>query len=303
VDWKKEQNIMNAKWADKAATVVFYLIAALIIAVLAGLLGYVLYNGLPKLSWQFISSPPQIFKSGGGVGPQLFNSFYLLVLTLLITTPIALGAGIYMAEYAKKNRFTDLLRTLIEVLSSLPSIVVGLFSFLFFVLYMGWGFSILSGAFALSVFNLPLMVRVVEDSIRNVPQAQREAGLALGISRWETIATIVLPAALPGMITGVILAAGRVFGEAAALIYSAGMSSPNLDFTNWNPFSPSSPLNPMRPAETLAVHIWKINGEGIMPDASAISDGAAALLVIAILAFNFGARMLGKFVHKKMTSS
>ncbi|MEK3887945.1 phosphate ABC transporter permease PstA [Bacillus sp. FSL K6-3431] len=294
---------MNAKFADRVATAIFYAIAIIIVLILASLLGYVLYHGVPKLSWQFISSPPQIFKTGGGVGPQLFNSFYLLVLTMIISIPISLGAGIYMAEYAKKNAWTDFLRTMIEVLSSLPSIVVGLFGFLFFVIYMGWGFSILSGALALAVFNLPLMVRVVEESIRNIPQQQREAGLALGVSRWETITTIVLPAALPGIITGVILASGRVFGEAAALIYTAGMSTPNLDFSNWNPLSPTSPLNPMRPAETLAVHIWKINGEGIMPDAAAVSDGAAALLVIAILIFNLGARWIGGFVHRKMTSA
>lgn len=294
---------MRAKIADRIATAVFYTIAGLILLLLVGLVGYVLSNGLPQLSWQFLSSPPQIFKGGGGVGPQLFNSFYLLVLTMAISLPIALGAGIYMAEYAKKNALTDLLRTMIEVLSSLPSIVVGLFGFLFFVIYMGWGFSILSGALALSVFNLPLMIRVIEDSLRSVPAKQRDAGLALGLSRWETVTSVMLPAALPGIVTGVILAAGRVFGEAAALIYTAGMSSPNLDFTNWNPFNPVSPLNPLRPAETLAVHIWKINGEGIMPDAAAVSAGATAILVIAILVFNITARMFGRYIHKRMTSS
>lgn len=294
---------MNQKMLNHIATAVFYLIAGFIILLLAGMFMYVLYHGLPKLSWEFITSPPQIFKAGGGIGPQLFNSFYLLVLTMLMSIPISLAAGIYMAEYAKKNVVTDFVRTMIEVLSSLPSIVVGLFGFLFFVIQMGWGFSILSGAFALTVFNLPLMVRVVEDAVRNIPQTQREAGLALGVSRWETIVTIILPAAMPAIITGVILASGRVFGEAAALIYTAGMSSPALDFSNWNPLSPTSPLNPLRPAETLAVHIWKINGEGIMPDAQAVSDGASALLVIGILLFNIGARLLGRFVHKKLTSS
>lgn len=294
---------MNAKLADRIATIVFYMIAVMIAILLTGLLGYLLYNGLPKLSWDFITSSPQVFKEGGGIGPQLFNSFYLLILTMLISIPLSLGAGIYMAEYAKKNRFTNFLRTMIETLSSLPSIVVGLFGFLFFVIYMDWGFSILSGAFALTIFNLPLMVRVVEDSLRSVPQSQKEAGLALGVSRWEAVTTIMLPAALPGIITGVILAAGRVFGEAAALIYTAGMSSPNLDFTNWNPFSSSSPLNPLRPAETLAVHIWKINGEGLMPDVRDVSDGAALLLVLVILVFNLGARWIGHLIYKRMTSS
>lgn len=294
---------MNPKVADRIATLTFYVIAVCIVGILASLLGYVLYEGMPYLNWNFISSPPEIFKVGGGIGPQLFNSFYLLVLTMLITVHIAIGAGIYMAEYARNNAFTHFIRTMIEVLSSLPSIVVGLFGFLFFVIYMGWGFSILSGAFALTIFNLPIMVRVVEESISGIPREQREAGLALGISRWETITKVILPAALPGITTGIVLASGRVFGEAAALIYTAGMSTPPLDLLNWNPFSPTSPLNPMRPAETLAVHIWKVNGEGIMPDAEAISNGTAALLLIAILAFNLGARWIGSLLHRKMTSS
>ncbi|MBO0992178.1 phosphate ABC transporter permease PstA [Bacillus sp. SD088] len=294
---------MNAKWIDRIATTVFYGIAFLILGLLISLLGYILFQGVPKLSWNFITSSPQIFEEGGGIGPQLFNSFYLLVLTIVMAIPISLGAGIYLSEYAPKNKFTDFIRSMIEVLSSLPSIVVGLFGFLFFVIYMGWGFSILSGACVLTVFNLPIMVRVVEDSLQNVSDEQRKAGLALGVSKWEMITTIILPAALPGLITGVILVAGRVFGEAAALIYTAGMSSPQLDFSNWNPFSAASPLNPLRPAETLAVHIWKINGEGIMPDAAAISSGASALLLIAILLFNGSARWIGHLVFRKMTTT
>lgn len=294
---------MKAKIADRVATVVFYIIALLLVLLLAGLLGYILLKGLSHISWHFITSPPESFQAGGGIGPQLFNSLYLLVLTMLISVPLSLGAGIYMAEYAKKNIWTNILRTVIEVLSSLPSIVVGLFGFLFFVISMGWGFSISSGALALTLFNLPLMVRVVEDSIRGVPSSQREAGLALGVSKWETIKHVLLPAALPGIITGIILASGRVFGEAAALIYTAGMSSPNLDFTNWNPFSPTSPLNPLRPAETLAVHIWKVNGEAVIPDVNAVSSGASAVLVLFILVFNVSARWIGKRIYRRMTSS
>ncbi|MGG4041551.1 phosphate ABC transporter permease PstA [Bacillus smithii] len=294
---------MKAKIADRIATFVFYIIALLLVLLLAGLLGYILLKGLSHISWHFITSPPESFQAGGGIGPQLFNSLYLLVLTMLISVPLSLGAGIYMAEYAKKNIWTNILRTVIEVLSSLPSIVVGLFGFLFFVISMGWGFSILSGALALTLFNLPLMVRVVEDSIRGVPSSQREAGLALGVSKWETIKHVLLPAALPGIITGIILASGRVFGEAAALIYTAGMSSPNLDFTNWNPFSPTSPLNPLRPAETLAVHIWKVNGEAVIPDVNAVSSGASAVLVLFILVFNVSARWIGKRIYRRMTSS
>ncbi|MBC1401305.1 phosphate ABC transporter permease PstA [Listeria booriae] len=294
---------MNVKTKDKIATTVFYLIAVLIVVILAGLLGYILVRGVPHLSWHFLTSPPESFKAGGGIGPEIWNSFYMLFITMLISIPIALGAGIYMAEYARKNWLTDFIRTTIEVLSSLPSIVVGLFGFLVFVLQMGWSFSVVSGALTLTIFNLPLLIRVIEEALNAIPSTQREAGLALGLSRWETITRVLIPAALPAIVTGIILAAGRVFGEAAALIYTAGQSTPTLNFGDWNPMNPTSPLNLFRPAETLAVHIWKINGEGIMPDAVAVSAGASAVLILSVLLFNILARILGKFVFKKMTSS
>lgn len=294
---------MNVKTKDKLATVIFYLIAFLIVCVLAGLLGYILVKGLPEISWKFLSTPPQSFQAGGGIAPEIWNSFYMLVITMIISVPIAIGAGIYMSEYAKQNWITDFVRTMIEVLSSLPSIVVGLFGFLVFVIQMGWSFSVLSGALTLTIFNLPLLIRVVEDALRSIPDAQREAGLALGLSRWETITRVLVPAALPAIITGVILGAGRVFGEAAALIFTAGQSTPILDFANWNPFSATSPLNIFRPAETLAVHIWKINGEGVMPDAAAVSDGASAVLILSVLIFNILARIVGRILYKRMTSA
>ncbi|EGK07189.1 phosphate ABC transporter permease PstA [Kroppenstedtia eburnea] len=294
---------MNAKVADRIATAVFYLIAFAIIGVLAGLLGFILVRGVQVIDWSFLTTPPSSVMAGGGIAPQLFNSFYLLLLTLLITVPLGLGGGIYMAEYAKPNQWTRFIRLSIEVLSSLPSIVVGLFGLLIFVQYTGWGFSLAAGALALTVFNLPLMVRVVEQAITSVPPEQKEASLALGVTHWQTITQVILPAALPGILTGTILAAGRVFGEAAALMFTAGMSSPPLDFSNWDPTSPASPLNPFRPASTLAVHIWKINSEGIIPDAREVAAGASAVLVIAVLLFNLSARWLGRWIHRKMTSS
>ena len=226
-----------------------------------------------------------------------------MILTLLISFPISLGAGIYLAKYAAKNKITSLIRRVIEILSSLPSVVVGLFVFLVCVVQMQIGFSILAGAIALTFFNLPLLTRNIEESIKAVPNLQLEGGLALGLSKWKTITKIILPEALPGIITGVILSAGRVFGEAAALIYTAGQSAPAVDFTNWNIFDETSPLNLMRPAETLAVHIWKINSEGIMPDANAISAGTSAVLIIAILIFNLSARYLGNYLYRKLTSA
>jgi phosphate transport system permease protein len=293
---------MKAKTADKIATSVIIAIAALIVLVLAGLLGYILFRGIGHISFHFLTSAPETIRKGGGIGPQLFNSIFLLVLTMIITIPIGLGAGIYMSEYAPPNRITNFIRLIVEVLSSVPSIIVGLFGLLVLVNLFGFGFSLFSGALALTVFNLPLMVRITEQGLKGVPQEQKEASLALGLSKWKTITSVMLPIALPVILTGTILAAGRVFGEAAALLFTAGMSSPRLDFTNWNPLSPFSPLNPFRPAETLAVHIWKINSEGLAPDAAQIAAGASAVLVITVLLFNFGARWLGRYIHRKFTA-
>lgn len=294
---------MHAKKFDKLATVILYTIATLIVAILAALLLYILIKGLPHVSWSFLTGRSSSYQAGGGIGIQLYNSLFLLVITLIISIPLSMGAGIYLSEYAKKGRFTNFIRTCIEILSSLPSVVVGLFGYLIFVVQFQYGFSIISGALALTVFNLPQMTRNVEDGLRNVHHTQREAGLALGLSRWETVLHVVVPEALPSIVTGIVLASGRIFGEAAALIYTAGQSAPALDWSNWNLLSVTSPISIFRQAETLAVHIWKVNSEGTIPDATQVSQGSAAVLLVFILIFNLSARYIGKKLHAKLTSA
>lgn len=295
--------VARAKREDKIATGILAAIVAFIFILLAALIVYIIASGAQKaFDPSFLTGKPEQFKEGGGIGPELFNSFYLLVLTMIISIPLSLGAAIYLVEYAPGNRVTHIIKTVIEVLSSLPSIVVGLFGFLLFVIYFGWGFSIISGAFALTIFNIPLLVRVIQQALESVPTTQRDAGLALGLTRWETTIHILLPTAMPAIITGIILSAGRVFGEAAALIYTAGQSAPMLDFTCLDLSSPTCPWNIFRPAETLAVHIWKINSEGVVPDLAAISNGTAAVLMICVLLFNLIARFVGKRVGRKLVA-
>lgn len=294
---------MNPKSTDKLATGVIIALTASVVLILVALIGFILISGVPHISWHFLTGVSESFSEGGGIRDQLFNSLYLLVLTLLISIPLALGAGIYLAQYAPDNAMTQIIRTTIEVLSSLPSVVVGLFGYLLFVIKFNFGFSILAGAVALTFFNLPLLTRNIEESLRAVPNLQQEAGLSLGLSNWKTTTKVILPTAIPSIITGIILSSGRIFGEAATLIYTAGQSAPQVSYTNFNLFDPTSFLNPMRPAETLAVHIWKLNTEGITPDANIISSGASAVLIIIILLFNFGARYIGNAVYKKLTAS
>ena len=294
--------VAKAKREDKIATGILMAIVAFIFVLLAALIVYIIASGAQKaFDPSFLTGKPEQFKEGGGIGPELFNSFYLLVLTMIISVPLSLGAAIYLVEYAPGNRVTHIIKTVIEVLSSLPSIVVGLFGFLLFVIYFGWGFSIISGAFALTIFNIPLLVRVIQQALESVPTTQRDAGLALGLTRWETTIHILLPTAMPAIITGIILSAGRVFGEAAALIYTAGQSAPELSWAV--PItSLSNPLNVFRPAETLAVHIWKINSEGVVPDLMAVSAGTAAVLMVCILAFNIVARIAGRALERRLTA-
>lgn len=291
---------MRPERVDKIATGIILGLAGLVGVVILSLLIYILAMGLPHISWHFLTSSAESFTAGGGIRDQLLNSFYLVILTLVVSIPLSLCAAIYLSEYAPDNWWTRTLRFAIEVLSSLPSVVVGLFGYLVFVLQFGLDFSLLAGALALTILNLPILTRSCEDALQQVPYLQRQAGLGLGMSKWRVTTKIVVPAALPGIITGAILSAGRIFGEAAALIYTAGQSSPAINYGDWNPFSPTSFLNPMRPAETLAVHIWKVNSEGLVPDARAVSNGAAVVLIIAILLFNLIARYVGYKIKQRL---
>lgn len=292
---------MSKHLSNHLATAFMVSCAVLMMSTLFAVLGYILYQGIAYIDIDFLTSAASSFQAGGGIKNQLWNSFYILFITMLMAVPLGVAGGVYLAEYAKPTKLTAFIRSCIELLASLPSIVVGMFGLLVFVNYFGWEYSVLSGALALTIFNLPVIVRVCEDALRSVPSEQKQASLALGLTHWRTIKSVLLPAAFPSILTGVILSAGRVFGESAALLFTAGLSTPDLDFTNWNPFSPHSPLNLFRSAETLSVHIWNVNANGIIPDIEAVAHGSAAVLVLAVLVFNLFARALGHVINKKMT--
>ncbi len=294
---------MSAKMKDKIATVIIYMISSLVVLLLVSLIGYILYKGSSSLNFKFIFGKPETSKAGGGIGPMLFNSFYLLVVTLIITVPLGVGAGIYLAEYAKKGRIMNIIRLCIDTMSSLPSIVVGLFGLLVFVQFSKWGYSLIAGACAITILNLSSLTRVSENAIRSASFGVKEASVGLGATQWQTMKKVVLPTAMPQILTGVILSAGRIFGEAAALIYTAGMSSAALHYNNVSLVDKMSPFSLFRPTETLAVYIWKVNSEGMLPDATKVANGASAVLVLMVLIFNFSARIIGRRIHKSFTGS
>lgn len=288
---------------DRVATGVFWAIGAFVVLILGAIIFHFVLASLGTISLNFLTSDPSILGLGG-VGPVIWNSLYILVLTLLITVPIGVIGGIYMAEYAGDGRIPNLIRLSQELISSVPSIVVGLFGLALFVIAFGWSFSALAGALALSVFNLPLMTRLAEQAMRAVPQEERDASLALGSTKWQTIRHVVLPLAIPGIVTGIILTAGRVFGEAAALIFTAGLSTPtHYNFANFNLTDPRSPWSPFHTATTLSVYIWKLNSEGLSQFVRAIADTSSAILVVGVLIFNLGARGLGRLLQRRVTGS
>ncbi|MEV2607842.1 phosphate ABC transporter permease PstA [Paenibacillus larvae] len=282
---------MRNKATDFAATVYFWLAGFSIIGLLVWVLYRILSAGLPHLSWDFITGLPEDIMPGGGVGPMLFNSFYILFLSLVFLLPVGFGAGIYLAVYAKKNRLTEFIRISVEALASVPSIVFGLFGFLLFVQFFNLKISVLSGSLALALLNLPVLVRVTEGAFRTVPHSYWEASLALGSTRWQAIRKVLFPAALPSLITGITLVAGRALGESAILIYTAGLSV-SRNFPELNPFAMG---------ETLAVHLWYVQSEALVPDAKQIAAGSAALLLLVVLAFNLLIGILSRIIQKRLS--
>lgn len=284
----------RARTVDKGMTALFCVVALFFLLLLIAFVAYVIINGFAHFK------PSMLAFNSKGIGNQLFNTLYLVFLALLVSVPLGVAAGIYMAEYAKQNKFTKFLRICIETLSSLPSIVVGLFGYLVFIVMTGSKWNLFSGALAVSILSLPLLATVTEDAFRGLPASYKEGSLGLGATHWQTICRVLLPACLPRIVTGVILAAGRGFGEAAALLYTAGMST-DIRWGNWNIFSPTCPLNPFRPGETLALHIWASRTEALTPDATQIANLSSAVLVILVFLFSIGARVIGKRLDKNRT--
>ena len=279
--------VQRARGINQIMTGVFYLIAVFFFTLLIGFASYVIIKG-------FTGATPEMFAFArkGSIGNQLFNTIYLVFISLLVSIPLGVCAGIYLAMYAKQGKMTKFLRMCIETLSSLPSIVVGLFGYLVF---FGMGKSLMAGALSVSILTLPLITTTTEDAIKGLPAGYFQASLGLGATKWQSIFHVLLPACLPRIMTGVILAAGRGFGEAAALLYTTGSGS-DLRWGNWNLAAPTCPFNPFRPAETLSIQIWnlQVNGQD-----KALANTASAVLMILVLAFSIGANVWSHHLKKK----
>ena len=199
--------------------------AGLTIALLVALIGYILVRGLPHVTWQLLSTLPSMMKGTIGILPNILNTLYLILFTLLISLPLGVGAAVYLTEYAKSRRFAAAVEFATETLAGIPSILYGLVGMLFFCQMLGFKTSLLSGGCTLVVMILPTIIRTTQESLKTVPQSYREGALGLGASKWHMIRTIVLPSSLDGIVTGCILAVGRIVGESAALLFTAGVGT------------------------------------------------------------------------------
>ena len=198
--------------------------AGLTIALLVALIGYILVRGLPHVTWQLLSTSPSMMKGTIGILPNILNTLYLILFTLLISLPLGVGAAVYLTEYAKNRRFAEMVEFATETLAGIPSILYGLVGMLFFCQMLGFKTSLLSGGCTLVVI-LPTIIRTTQESLKTVPQSYREGALGLGASKWHMIRTIVLPSSLDGIVTGCILSVGRIVGESAALLFTAGVGT------------------------------------------------------------------------------
>ena len=218
------QNTRRKIYENSLKTVV-YLAALITVAILLFLIGYIFYKGLPHLSWDLISTSPKHSTGHIGILPNIINTVYIILLTLVIALPLGLGAAIYLTEYAKNQKFINAVEFTTETLAGIPSIIYGLVGMLFFVRLLGFKVSLLSGSLTMSIIILPTIIRTTQESLKSVPSSYREGSLALGSGKWHMIRSVILPSCLEGIVTGCILAIGRIVGESAALLFTAGMGT------------------------------------------------------------------------------
>ena len=262
-----------------------YAASVLTASLLVGLIGYILYQGLPNLSWELVSTQTSYLRGTIGILPNLVNTLYIILVAMAIVLPLGVGAAIYLTEYATNRHLTRLIEFAAETLSGIPSILFGLVGMLLFVQRMGLGAGILAGGLTLVMMILPTVVRTTQESLKTVPQAYREGALALGAGKWRMIRTVVLPSAVDGIVTGCILAIGRITGESAALLFTAGFGLKLNGFVK--------ALRASSATLTVALYVYA-SEQGKIDVAFAI----ALILLALTLVINLGANYAGKKLRR-----
>ncbi|MBP3421012.1 MAG: phosphate ABC transporter permease PstA [Lachnospiraceae bacterium] len=274
------------KTYDFVLSICIYLSAFIAVGILIGILVYVFYKGIAVIDWKFLTTQPSTIEGTFGIAGNILNTLYVIVITILIATPVGVGSAIYLNEYAKPGKWVSMIEFTTETLSGIPSIIFGLFGMIFFGQIFGLKYSILTGALTMTLMVLPLITRNTQEALKSVPETFRSGALGMGSTKWYMIRTILLPSAMPGIITGIILAIGRIVGESAALMFTAG-SGYLLPKTAMGYLQ-----KVLQPGGTMTVQLYLCMSKAQYDEAFGI---AAVLLVIVFLI-----NMLTKYLSGKL---
>ena len=267
-----------------SARILMWLAAAITAALTLFIVGYVLVQGVPNLSWEFLSTKPSYLKGTIGILPDILNTIYIVIATLVIVIPLGVGAAVYLTEYATNQKVVGMIEYAAEALSGIPSIIYGLVGMLMFS--NNFGTCLLAGALTLAIMNLPTIMRNTQESLKTVPQSYREGAFGLGAGKWRVIRTVVLPNCLDGVVTGCILSIGRILGESAALLFTAGFAHSMNGFFEG--------LSSAGASLTVALYVYaKEDGE------FGVAFGIAAILMVLAFGINFAASSVTKYFQKK----
>ena len=275
---------------DKGLRVVLYFCGFLTCALLVLIIGYIFYRGVPFISWELLSTQSSYINDTIGILPNILNTLYIILLSMVIVLPLGVGAAIYLTEYATNRRLVAVIGFATETLTGIPSIIFGLVGMLFFCEVLGLGASLTAGCLTLVMVTIPTIIRTTQESLKTVPQSYREAALGLGAGKWHMVRTVVLPSSVDGIVTGCILAVGRIVGESAALLFTAGMGVGMNDFfRSVGDFFHAS-------GSSLTVALYVYARERAEFD---VAFAIAAILMLLTLAINLAAKLVGKRLKKK----
>ena len=278
--------MFKRKIKDFLINALMYAATGAILLLLIFLIGYILYRGLGNISWKLLMTKPSLIRETVGILPNILNTVYIIIMTLIVVLPLGVGAAVYLNEYAKNKRLVNLVELATETLAGIPSIIYGLVGMLIFVQLFSFGTSLIAGSMTLVIMTLPTIIRTVQESLKTVPDSYREGALALGSGKWRMIRTVVLPSAVNGIVTGCILSVGRIVGESAALLFTAGMANEIITFFK-------APL-PNQAGSTLTVALYMYAKErGDFDIAFAIAVILLVLTFIINALSSAAARVLG----------
>ena len=255
-------------------------------ALVLAIIGYVLIKGIPNITWKLLSTKPSYLSNSIGILPDILNTIYIIIACLVVVLPLGVGAAIYLTEYAENKKLVGVIEYAAETLSGIPSVIYGLVGMLFFCQFLGFQTSLLAGALTLVIMNLPTVMRTTQESLKAVPQSYREGAFGLGAGKWRVIHTVVLPSCVDGIVTGCILSMGRILGESAALLFTAGFAHALNGFFDG--------LTSAGATLTVALYVYaKEQGE------FDVAFAIAAILMVLTLLINLTAQFTGKFFKKR----